>query len=59
MGFFYLERWRAAAYEAGQNPVHLLDTNEGGYILAVILAVVLPAVRFALDRTIYGVCAQT
>ena len=56
MGFFDLERWQAAALEATSNPVALLDSTEGGYILGVTLAFILPALRFVLDRTIYGVC---
>ena len=59
MGFFDPVRWRAAVYESAQNPLHLLESTEGGYILALILAVVFPAVRFALDRTVYGVSTPT
>ncbi|KAK9813659.1 hypothetical protein WJX73_002155 [Symbiochloris irregularis] len=53
-GVLDLHRWHAVVLEATKNPVHLLDTTEGGYILGVLLAVVLPCVRFVLDRTIFG-----
>ena len=41
--------------QALDSPVTLLDTLEGGYILGVILACVLPLVRAVLDATVYKV----
>ena len=48
-------RFSDVAVQALDSPLTLLDTLEGGYILGVLLACVLPIVRALLDATIYKV----
>ena len=45
--------------QAIDSPLTLLDTLEGGYILGVLLACILPLVRAVLDATVYKVTATT
>lgn len=45
--------------QAIDSPITLLDTLEGGYILGVLLACILPLVRAILDATVYKVTATT
>lgn len=40
---------------AASDPLRVLDTQLSGYLLAIAIAAVLPAVRLALDRAVLTV----
>ena len=48
-------RWLDAIAQARHDPITLLDSLEGGYLLGLALAVAMPIVRAALDASIYKV----
>ena len=50
------ERWLQVLQAGLADPVTLLDSLEGGYILGVALACLLPVLRAGLDAFIYKVC---
>ena len=50
------ERWLQVLQAGLADPVTLLDSLEGGYILGVALACLLPLVRAGLDRVVYKAC---
>lgn len=54
MSNFDVQRWQAVALDAAAHPSHLLDSTEGGYILAFLLFFALPCLRLLLDRTLYA-----
>lgn len=49
------QRWLDTITQARHDPVTLLDSLEGGYVLGLALAVAMPIVRAALDASIYKV----
>ncbi len=43
---------------AASDPLRLLDSQLSGYLLAIAIAAVLPALRLALDRAVLSVLPQ-